>query len=201
MESHASIVRRSLEANDLLNAAFASVSPLATEFTDIEQSQLSAQLKRVAEIISVRTRLGVKRQVFFVGLGGFDSHSNLNNSHPALLSELDTALQEFYNATFELGVNDKVTTFTGSDFGRSLTNNGDGSDHGWGGDQIIMGDAISGGRFYGTPADITDGSSQMLRTRRLIPTTAIEQMEPEMADWFGASTGRPCRYIPSPRSL
>ncbi len=188
MEAHASLVRRSLDANDVLDDAFSRAQPLNTQFTT-EDEPLSEQLRKVAELISIRSELGVKRQVFFVGQGGYDTHSNSNNTHPALLGALDTALQQFYDATVELGVSDKVTTFTGSDFGRSLTNNGDGSDHGWGGHQIIMGDAVAGGRFYGTPADISDGAVQMMSTKRLVPTTSIEQVGSTLGRWFGVSDG------------
>lgn len=188
MEAHASLVRRSLQANDILEDAFSRVTALNTQFTT-EEEPLSLQLKRVAELISIRSELGVKRQIFFVGQGGYDTHSNSNNVHPVLLGNLDSALQQFYDATVELGVSDKVTTFTGSDFGRSLTNNGDGSDHGWGGHQIIMGDAVAGGRFYGTPADISNGAEQMMNSKRLVPTTSIEQVGSSLGRWFGVSDG------------
>ncbi len=187
-EAHASLVRRSLEANDILEDAFSRAPALNTQFTTAEEP-LSEQLRKVAELISIRGELGVKRQIFFVGQGGYDTHSNSNTTHPALVGALDTALQQFYDATVELGVSDKVTTFTGSDFGRSLSNNGDGSDHGWGGHQIVMGDAVAGGRFYGTPPDIRDGGEQMMSSRRLVPSTSIEQVGSSLGRWFGVSDG------------
>jgi len=102
-----------------------------------------------------------KRQVFMVSLGGFDLHDNLVSKQPGLLREVDTALTSFFKATEELGVSDQVTTFTASDFGRTLTSNGDGSDHGWGSHHFVMGGGLKGAQFYGEapPVSASDSNS------------------------------------------
>lgn len=104
----------------------------------------------VARVIAGRSSLGTKRQVFFVSMGGFDVHGNLLKGQAGLTQTLSEALTAFYNATNALGVASNVTTFTASDFGRTLTNNGDGSDHGWGGHHFVFGGAVKGAAFYGT---------------------------------------------------
>ena len=124
-----STTRRSLDAHDKLTAALAAAPPPAAAF---QEDRLGAQLRMVARIIAAREALGVKRQVFFVGAGDFDLHDGLVSRHPPLLTMINGALDSFYRATEELGVGDQVTAFTASDFGRTLTSNGDGTDHGWG---------------------------------------------------------------------
>ncbi|WP_153061362.1 DUF1501 domain-containing protein, partial [Escherichia coli] len=112
-------------------------------------SSLSNQLLIVAKLIAARQALGATRQVFFVSIGGFDLHDNLVTQHPGLLTAVNDALASFYAATVELGVANQVTTFTASDFGRTLTSNGDGSDHGWGSHHFVLGGAVRGGQFWG----------------------------------------------------
>lgn len=185
--AHTTMMRRSINATEKLNNAFANSSALATQFDP--ESGLSNQLKNVAELMSVRDRLNVNRQIYFVGIGGFDTHGSLVGSHPALLTELDGALKEFYDATVELGISDKVTTFTASEFGRTLNSNGDGSDHGWGAHQLIMGDDVDGRRFYGHAPEMSSDSENLIDRGRLLPTTSIEQFGAELGRWFGATPG------------
>ncbi|MBM7093447.1 DUF1501 domain-containing protein, partial [Streptomyces sp. S12] len=135
---YANAFRRARENADAVGTALDSSSDLQTVFPD---SDLAAQLRMVARMIKVRQVLGLKRQVFFVSMGGFDHHDRLLSEQPALLARLSQALTAFHAATVELGVADQVTAFTASDFGRTLSSNGDGSDHGWGGHHFIVGDA------------------------------------------------------------
>lgn len=128
MKHAARVTRRALDANAQLTGALASSPAIATAFP--AGNSLAAQLKRVARTISVSSALGAKRQVFFVSLGGFDNHNGLLTVHPGLLSTVPDALAAFWDATVELGVATQVTTFTASDFGRTLVGNDDGSDHG-----------------------------------------------------------------------
>ena len=110
-----------------------------------------------------------QRQVFFVSLGGFDNHDFLLDQHPGLLSQVGNGLASFHTALTELGVADRVTTFTASDFGRTLTSNGDGSDHGWGSHHLVMGGAVQGQRFWGEMPVLANNGVSDVGQCRLLP--------------------------------
>ncbi|HEU4602648.1 MAG TPA: DUF1501 domain-containing protein, partial [Steroidobacteraceae bacterium] len=155
--------------------------------TSFAANPLANQLKIVARLIGARTALGLKRQVFFVSMGGFDNHNLLMQDHPKLMSSLDAALTAFYQATAELGVADKVTTFTASDFGRTLSSNSDGSDHGWGGHHFVLGGAVNGGKFYGTAPHVSINTNDQVGQGRLLPSTSVDEVAATLARWFGVS--------------
>jgi uncharacterized protein (DUF1501 family) len=182
---HAQIMQRAVTAQGDLSSALAKVPALSTPFT--QGNRLSAQLQMVARMIAARSSLGLQRQVFFVTLGGFDLHDNLGSQHPILLGQVADALKSFVDATNELGVADRVTTFTASDFGRTLTSNGDGSDHGWGSHHFVMGGAVQGGRFYGQLPDAGLLGPQDIGQGRLLPTMAVDQLAAALASWMGVS--------------
>jgi uncharacterized protein (DUF1501 family) len=144
---HTRVMARAIDANVSLSAALATTPALGTVFP--ADNPLATQLQMVARTIAARSGLGAKRQVFFVSLGGFDLHDFLPTQHPTLLAQVAAALKSFYDATVELGVANQVTAFTASDFGRTLSSNGDGSDHGWGSHHMVLGGAVQGGRFWG----------------------------------------------------
>lgn len=179
----AEIQGRAIAAADTVSAAIESAGTLQTEFP---ASQLGRQLETVAKLIKVRDDLQMKRQIFFVAAGGFDSHDNQNADQPGLLGGISDAIKAFYDATTnELMVADKVTTFTQSDFGRTLTSNGDGTDHAWGGNQVIVGDGVFGQRLYGDyPLLQIDGPDDV-GGGRMIPTTSADQFAATLAKWFG----------------
>ncbi|HEY9109972.1 MAG TPA: DUF1501 domain-containing protein, partial [Roseateles sp.] len=111
----------------------------------------------------------------------------LITQHPLLMTQVDDALASFYAATVELGVADQVTTFTASDFGRTLTSNGDGSDHGWGSHHFLMGGAVKGGRYYGTMPSVSVNGPDDVGQGRLLPTTSVDQLAATLATWMGVS--------------
>ncbi len=178
------ISRVTLDANEVLEAALRSGSGLSTAFPG---SGLGQQLRTVAETIAVRDALGARRQVFFVAMGGFDTHSNQAADLPGLQQVVSDAIGAFYLATQELGVASDVTTFTAADFGRTLTVNGDGTDHGWGGHHFVVGGAVRGGDIYGDIPESRLGHDQDAGNGRLIPTTSVEQFAAPLGRWFGLS--------------
>ena len=195
---YARVTQRSIRAEGQVNAAIASAN-LGTVFP---KGGLGDQLKMVARLIAARNALGVKRQVFFVSLGGFDLHDNLLTSHPGLLGQVSDALAAFYNATAELGVANQVTAFTASDFGRTLSSNGNGSDHGWGSHHFVVGGAVRGAAFYGTPPPISLGNTTNPEDQwhvgqgRLLPSTATDQYAATLARWFGVADAELAQVLP-----
>jgi uncharacterized protein (DUF1501 family) len=185
--------RVSFDANDLLENALRSAPPLATQFP---ASQLGGQLGAVARTIAVRDQLGASRQVFFVGLGGFDTHSNQAGTLPALQRDISDSIAAFFAATQEMGIESDVTTFTAADFGRTLTINGDGTDHGWGSHHFVVGGGVRGGDIYGDipPAEL--GHSQDSGNGRLIPNVAVEQLAAPLGNWYGLGSGELASALP-----
>ncbi len=196
-QEHARVVNRSVLVGDAVSKALATVPD--SQFTTFANNgnRLADQLKMVARMIAAGPRLGLKRQVFFVGQGGYDTHGTQLERHPALLGTLGQALGEFYAATEQLGVASQVTTFTSSDFGRTLSDNGDGSDHGWGGIHFLMGGAVKGGRIYGTPPAIGIGTNDDVNGGRVIPTTSMDQLAATLGLWFGLSSAELPLVLPN----
>jgi uncharacterized protein (DUF1501 family) len=176
------VMRRVIEGEVRLREAVASAPQLTTAFPG---TGLGRQLETVAQLISIRNGLGHRRQTFFCAAGGYDTHGEQVQNQAGLLAELSGALGAFHAATVELGVSANVTTFTASDFGRTLVSNGTGSDHGWGAHHLVMGGAVRGARTYGRypilavdgPDDTGDG--------RWIPSSSVEQYSAPLARWFG----------------
>lgn len=172
------------EANRLFRDALDNQVPLNTEFP---QTYLGSQLRSVAQTISLRDVMLLNRQVFFVAIGGFDTHDNQAGDLPGLHGEIDGALVAFNAAMQEMGVQNDVTLFTASEFGRTLAINGDGTDHGWGGTQFVMGGAVKGREIYGTVPVMDFDHDQDVGGGRLIPTTSVEQFAEPLGSWFGLS--------------
>lgn len=184
-QSYANIVSNSISSNELFNSAVSEVSPFSTTFSD---NYVSESLHMIARTIAAQEALGMERQTFFLSIGGFDNHDELLNNHSELMSIVSAGLSEFYNALDEVNMNDCVTTFTISDFARSLTSNGNGTDHAWGGNMMVMGGAVNGQEIYGTYPSLALGSEQEIGGGIFIPTTSADEYFAELALWFGVST-------------
>lgn len=194
------VTARALAAEAQITAALGSVT-LGTPFP--ANNSLAEQLAMVARLIGARTALGTRRQVFLVSLGGFDLHDNLIAQQPLLMQRLSDALAAFYSATVELGIADKVTAFTASDFGRTLSSNGDGSDHGWGSHHFVVGGAVRGQAFYGTPPPVSISNTAApddqwhVGQGRLLPTTSVDQYAATLARWFGVADAELAGILPN----
>lgn len=176
------VLKAGFDANDRFARAVSDVQTVTTPFGG---DPVSRQLKTVAETIAVRDMLGTSRQIFFVALGGFDTHDAQAQSLPGLLKMINDGVSSFSTAMQELGLDDDVTLFTASDFGRTLAVNGDGTDHGWGGHQLVVGGAVKGGEIYGTVPEAALRHDQDAGSGRLIPTLSVEQYAAPLGRWFG----------------
>jgi len=183
-EQAALAMGRGISSAEQILAALGTEDTIQASFN--ESSRLARQLRMVARLIAGQEVLGMKRQIFFVGLGGWDTHDNQAGRLQRLIGDLDESLGDFYTALEELGADDSVTAFTASDFGRTLTVNGDGSDHGWGGHYMAMGGAVNGQQVYGQqPSYITGADDDSGDKGRMIPTLSINQFGATLGSWMG----------------
>jgi uncharacterized protein (DUF1501 family) len=200
---YTAVTKRALDTYDGIVAAIGATASASMNalFPSSATNTLSAQLKMVARMIEQQATFGMKRQVFMVGMGGFDLHDFLATQHPPLLQKLSSAMKEFDDAMTSLGKGSQVTAFTASDFGRTLTSNGDGSDHGWGSHHFVMGGAVNGGKFVGTAPEIGLTHNQQVGSGRLIPSTAVDQLGAELAAWFGVSATDVKTVLPNAKNF
>jgi uncharacterized protein (DUF1501 family) len=203
---YATVVSRSLGASATVNTAF--TQPVVTSVRTApayvnpitgrnETNQLATQLQTVARMIAASSALGVRRQVFFVSLGGWDTHDFQNTAQPNLLAKVAHAMAYFDSALSDVGGVDRrgqVTAFTASDFGRTFATNGDGTDHGWGGHYFVLGGAVRGGDMYGRyptlGADVAGfNNPDAVAGGSMIPTTSVDQYGATLGTWFGVGNG------------
>lgn len=191
---YARIMRRSMDNGAMINAALAGETPLTTLFPETD---LAAQLRMVARLINVRSALQMQRQIFFVGIGGFDTHDTQLENQAAQLGVLDGALAAFHAATAEMGIANSITTFTASDFGRTTSINGDGTDHGWGSHHLVLGGAVNGGQMFGSMPNLTSEGPDDANWGQIIPTTAVDQYAATLSRWYGVSSGEISTVFPN----
>jgi uncharacterized protein (DUF1501 family) len=203
-----SVIADSLSSSTRLNPILAATDgTLAARFGSLS-GDFANQLLAIAKVIEARSALGARRQVFLVSLGPFDTHSDQLGQQQSLFNTLDRGLAAFHGAMSDIGAGSSVTSFTLSDFSRTfLPNTRGGSDHGWGGHHLVIGDAVHGGRMYGTmPTLELSGPDDTDVAGRWIPTTSVDQYAATMATWFGADTATLAAVLPnlsafSPRTL
>lgn len=208
-KEYAAVTRRAIEAQTVLAGAMlpagAGGVPDPTPFVNPNTgatvtNTLAVQLQTVARIIGARNGLGVKRQVFFVNLGGFDTHDSQRNTHADLMARVAHAVSYFDTLMASLQGTDmrkQVTLFTASDFGRSFTSNGDGTDHGWGSHHFVFGGAVKGGDIYGTMPVTGLGHDLDVGNGALLPTTSVDQYGATLASWFGLSATQIADVFPN----
>lgn len=190
----AKITDSAFSANEKFSQALSGALPFSTAFP---ANSVGQQLRAVAEAINLRGSLNMSRQVFFVGMGGFDTHDNQAASLTKLQTSYAEAVASFYDATVEMGIENDVTLFTAADFGRALLENGNGTDHGWGGHHFVVGGSVKGNTIYGDipPHDL--GHDYDAGNGRLIPQYSVEQYAATLGKWLGLSESELLAALPA----
>ena len=201
------VMQRSLSANATLQSALSTTAvpalpptPLAmpgSGATTLDKLSLPRQLRVVLQMIAANQTLGMRRQVFMVSMGGFDTHANQMRDQPAHMAQVALSIDYFLSALTALGLQNNVTLFTASDFGRTLLSNGDGSDHGWGSHHFVAGGAVKGRQMHGKFPVTALGTTDEVGSGRLLPSTSVSQLAGSMASWMGLSKAEISYVLPN----
>lgn len=183
-KTYVDVIRVAKDANEQIKTALEALTPFNTNFSD---NDLSQSMHMVAKMIASRSTLGMKRQIFFVEYGGWDHHDEVMDAQQTMFNVVSNAMVEFNNVLIEMNMKDCVTTFGMSEFGRTMTSNGNGTDHGWGGNVMVMGGAVKGGNIYGTYPDLALESEVEVGGGVYIPTTSCDEYFAELALWLGVT--------------
>lgn len=206
-KEHAAIVKRSIDAQAMFQGAFSAstVNAPTQYFNPATRANatngLAGQLQTVARIIGARAGLGAKRQVFFVSMGGFDTHDNQNRSQADLMARLSHAIAYFDAELTAMGMQDQVALFTASDFGRTFTSNGDGTDHGWGAHHFVYGGGVRGKEIYGRFPQVGVGHSDEVGSGSFLPGVSVDQIGATLGKWFGVSDSNLDLVFPNLRNF
>ncbi len=203
----ASMTKRSIDAQAAFQTAFdASIVAAPSTYTQpstrtAQTNPLAAQLQTVARIIGARSGLGAGRQVFFVSMGGFDTHDNQNRLQADLMARLSHAIGYFDGALGAMGMRDNVTLFTASDFGRTFTSNGDGTDHGWGAHHFVYGGSVRGREIYGRFPQVGLNHTDEVGSGSFLPGVSVDQIGATLGRWFGVSEANLDMVFPNLRNF
>ena len=192
--------RNSIDASILFKSALDGLSTPFNPSAIEDNTQTYQRLSMVSKIMEARTALSMNRQIFFVERGGWDHHNELLDPQSGLFIELNEAIEIFWTAIQSMGLQNNVVLYTASDFGRTLTSNGSGSDHAWGGNHFIISGSgnINGGEIYGKYPDLAlDNSSTDLGRGRILPTTSVDAYMAELANWYGVPQSEMSTVIPN----
>ncbi len=194
-KAYADLQKRTISVTSELGQVLESNAGLFTD--QPAENSLADKLNMVAQLIAAQETLGLQRQIFYVSMGGFDVHDNQSQELQDLFRELSEALSFFQNKLDDIGKSNNVTTFTASDFGRSLLSNGDGTDHGWGNHLMAIGGAVNGGDIYGTLPSLDVNGPDSVHQGRILPTTSATQYAASLLGWIGLADNELDRVLPN----
>ncbi len=200
---YAQVLNRAISNDTLLKSVLAGIPEYTDKFPNAVDAQggltpIAGQLRMILRMIDARAALGMHRQIYFCAMGGFDTHDDQLDDHDALMHVFSDAVHDFYQATVDLGYSQEVTLFTASDFNRTFSTNGKGSDHAWGSHQLVVGGAVDGGKLYGNMPMYQIGGPDDTGSRgSWIPTTSVDEYSATLAKWFGVSENDMSMVLPN----
>jgi uncharacterized protein (DUF1501 family) len=193
---HTRVMQRSIDTTTALRNAI-NATPIGALPAAMAGDSLAKQLRIVAQMIAAGPGLGMKRQVFMVSIGGFDSHANQMRDQPLLMGRVASSADWFLRALDGVGMLNNATLFSASDFGRTLTSNGAGSDHGWGSHHFIAGGAVRGANIYGNFPVTALGTATDVGSGRLLPTTSVTEYAATLGRWMGLNDAELLTVLPN----
>lgn len=197
-QSYGQLTKSSIELQEFFLQQYNSFDDSAVASLFPGTNYIAQQFRAAVKMIALRPALGLHRQTLFIAFGGWDHHGELLETQAGMLNTLNTSLTAFQGALEQLGLQDSVITYSASDFGRTLRSNGRGTDHAWGGNALVMGGPVQGGRVCGTFPDLTlESSDDTGYGGRMIPTTSVDQFFAEMLRWFGVPASGMSTVLPN----